>query len=66
MMNIQIKQILDKKGKTRYWLAKQIGMTQYNLNKLASGQTTSIKFELLEKICLSLECSPNDILGWDK
>ncbi|HBF2507560.1 XRE family transcriptional regulator [Clostridioides difficile] len=63
-MNIQIKQILDKKGKTRYWLAKQTGMTQYNLNKLTSGQTTSIKFELLEKICIALDCTPNDVLGW--
>ncbi|HDO9660873.1 TPA: helix-turn-helix domain-containing protein [Clostridioides difficile] len=65
-MNIQINNLLESKGKTRYWLAKQIGMTHQNLTKLANNKTESIKFESLEKICLALECSPNDILGWDK
>ncbi|HBF6471974.1 TPA: helix-turn-helix domain-containing protein [Clostridioides difficile] len=65
-MNIQINNLLESKGKTRYWLAKQVGMTHQNLTKLANNKTESIKFESLEKICLALECSPNDILGWDK
>ncbi|HBF0595770.1 TPA: helix-turn-helix domain-containing protein [Clostridioides difficile] len=63
-MNIQINELLKSKGKSKYWLSKQTGMTQQNMGKLASGQTTSIKFELLEKICLALECTPNDVLGW--
>ncbi|MBY2501362.1 helix-turn-helix transcriptional regulator, partial [Clostridioides difficile] len=54
------------KGKTRYWLAKEIGIKQQSLNKIASNETVSIRFDILEKICTTLECTPNDVLGWDK
>lgn len=64
-VNIQINKLLDEKGKTRYWLAKSVGVSHQNLTKLARNETTSIKFSLLEDICNALECSPNDILGWE-
>lgn len=60
-MEINLDIILEQKGKTRYWLAKEIGVTYPNLKKLADNNTTSIKFELIEKICKTLECTPNDI-----
>lgn len=64
-INIQINKLLEEKKKTRYWLAKEVGMTHQNLTKLAKNETESIKFNLLESICNALECTPNDILGWD-
>ncbi|HBF3155504.1 TPA: helix-turn-helix transcriptional regulator, partial [Clostridioides difficile] len=51
---------------TRYWLAKQIGMTHQNLTKLANNNTNSIKFDSLEKICMALKCSPNELFGWEQ
>ena len=65
-MQTKIMELLDKKGKTRYWLAKEIGIKQQSLNKIASNETVSIRFDILEKICTTLECTPNDVLGWDK
>lgn len=65
-INIKINELLESKQKTRYWLAKEIGMTHQNLTKLANNQTESIKFDYLEKICDVLECSPNDILSIEK
>ncbi len=65
-INIKINELLEEKQKTRYWLAKEIGMTHQNLTKLANNQTESIKFDYLEKICDVLECSPNDILSIEK
>ena len=65
-INIKINELLDQKQKSRYWLAKQIGMTHQNLTKLANNQTESIKFNYLEKICDALECTPNDILSIEK
>ena len=64
-MEIKIKKILEEKGKTIYWLSKEVGITHYNLSKLVKNETTSIKFEHIEKICKALNCTPNDILGWD-
>ena len=61
-MKICIDELLSKKGKTRYWLSTQTGITYPNIYKLAGNKTISLKFDLLEKICIALECTPSDIL----
>lgn len=61
-MLITIDEILEKENKTRYWLSKQINITYQNLCNIADNKTASIKFDILEKICLALKCTPNDIL----
>ncbi len=65
-ISIKIDELLESKQKTRYWLAKEIGMTHQNLTKLANNQTESIKFSYLEKICDVLECTPSDVLFIEK
>ena len=60
-MKINIDEILKQKNKTRYWLAKEIGITYPNIVKLCNNETESIKFNILEKACIVLECTPNDI-----
>lgn len=60
-MYINIDKILESKGKTRYWLSKETGITYQNIKKLADNKTNSIKFELIENICNVLECTPNDL-----
>lgn len=64
-MKIIIDEVLASQGKTRYWLAKEIGFAYHNLVKLCEGKTTSIKFELIENICKALKCTPNDIFKED-
>ncbi|WP_420892371.1 helix-turn-helix domain-containing protein [Priestia filamentosa] len=59
-----IDDLLKEKSKTRYWLAKEIGMQYHNLCKLADNKTESIKFDLLHLICTALECTPNDIFDY--
>lgn len=66
MVLIKIDELLEQQGKTRYWLAKETGVTYPNIVKLIEGKTTSIKFELLEKICTALNCSPNSIIHFVK
>ena len=60
-MYINIDKILENRGKTRYWLSKETGITYQNIKKLADNKTNSIKFELIENICNVLECTPNDL-----
>lgn len=47
-MKIRIKEILEKKGKSKYWLYIQLGLSYQNFNKIINNQTTSIKFENLK------------------
>lgn len=64
-MKIRIDYLLHEKNKTRYWLAKEVGVTYPNLCKLADNKTESIKFEIMERICKKLDCSPNELLDWE-
>ena len=61
MVSLRINEILKKKDKTSYWLAKQCDISQNNMLKICNGETTSIRFETLEKICKALDCTPNDV-----
>ena len=64
-MRINIKELMDKKGITRYELAKRIGVTYPTITNLYNGQGTSIKLDILENLCIELECTPNDIIVSD-
>lgn len=43
-------------------LAKSVGITEQNISLLKSGKVKGIRFETLEKICITLDCQPGDIL----
>ena len=64
-MKINIKDKLQKKGITRYELAKRIGVTYPTITSIYNGESTSIKFEILEAICKELDCSPIEIFDSD-
>ncbi|MPM90169.1 hypothetical protein SDC9_137286 [bioreactor metagenome] len=63
---IKIAEVLESKGKTKYWLSKETGITYPNLDKLIKNETSSIKFDFLEKICTALDCELSDIIEFVK
>ncbi len=66
MIRITLDEILAIKGKTKYWLAKETDINYQTLLLLQQNKTISIRFETLEKICIALNCTPNDIIKIDK
>lgn len=68
MVRLNVLELLEKKGKTKYWLYKQLGMSYQNFSKMVNNQTGSIKLERIEILCQLLECTPNDlfVIDWDK
>ncbi len=64
-MKISIQEKLKEKGMTRYELAKRIGVTYPTIDNIYKGNSTSIKFEILESICNELNCSLDEILVFD-
>ncbi len=64
-MKLTVLQMLEKRGKTKYWLYKQMDMSYQNFSRMVNNQTKSIHFEYLEAMCQILECMPNDILRPD-
>lgn len=65
-MKIDIRDKLKEKNISRYKLAKRIGVTYPTIDNIYKCNSTSIKLDILEKICKELECTPNDILFFDK
>ena len=68
MVKLNVLALLEKKGKTKYWLYKQLGMSYQNFNKMVNNQTRSIQMERIETLCQLLDCTPNDLflIDWDK
>lgn len=60
-MKLRVLQILEEKGKSKYWLYMQMGLSYQNFNKLVNNQTNGIKFENLKALCDCLDCTPNDL-----
>jgi len=61
MIKLNVLNVLEKKGKTKYWLYKQLGMSYQNFNKMVNNETKSIRYENIETLCLLLECTPNEL-----
>lgn len=64
-MRLNINDKLLEKGISRYELAKRIGVTYPTITSIYHGTSASVKLEILESICIELECTPNDILVSD-
>lgn len=62
MMYLNIKELLKKKNKTKYWLTKEMGTDFQSITNMIENKTKGIKFETLEKLCNALDCTPNDII----
>lgn len=65
-MYINIQNQLKQKNMSRYELAKRIGVTYPTIDNIYKSTSVSIKFEILEAICIELDCTPNDILIFSK
>lgn len=62
MIKLNVLELLEKQGKTKYWLYKQLGMSYQNFNKMVNNETKSIQYDNIEAMCLLLKCTPNELL----
>lgn len=51
------KRITKEKGKTKYWLIKNMEGSYQSISHMMNNETTGIKFETIEKLCKLLECT---------
>ncbi len=61
MIYLNVKDILAKKNKSKYWLVQQMESDFQSVTDMMNNKTISIRFETIEKLCRILECTPNDI-----
>ena len=65
MISLRVNEILEEKGLTSYWLGKQTGISQNNMLKICNGETSTIRFDTIEKLCNALECKIGDLFATD-
>ena len=65
MVKLNALALLDKKGKTKYWLYKQLGMSYQNFNKMINNETKSIQYENIDAMCQIFECTPNELFVFE-
>lgn len=65
MLSLKINMLLKQQDKTPYWLGKQTGISQNNIGKICNCETSTIRFDTIEKICKTLNCSINDLFTSD-
>ena len=62
MIQTRIGELLDARGKSLYWLAKEIGVAYTTLWKLKTGESQGVSFGVLDGICKALDCGPGEVL----
>src|SRR3954470_22669414 len=63
VIEISLDELLEERGRSFYWLARETGISHTTLWRLKKGRARGINFETLEKICSALACQPGDVMG---
>ena len=62
MLKFNIEKLLKEKNKSKYWLCQNMNITNRNLNRIITGQTTSISFKYIEELCKYLDCTISELI----
>jgi putative transcriptional regulator len=63
MIQVRLKELLEARGKSRYWLAQETGIQFNTLTRIERAESSNrIELRVLDEICRALECQPGDLL----
>lgn len=62
MIYLKINEILKEKNRSKYWFVKNMEGGYQALTRLMENQTSSIRFDTLEKMCDLFDCEIGDII----
>ncbi|MGL1885892.1 MAG: helix-turn-helix transcriptional regulator [Reichenbachiella sp.] len=66
MLKLNIANLAHLRGiKKVYSYLMKLGLSHSISQRLSTGSVKSIRFDHLEKLCLILQCTPNDLLEWN-
>ena len=61
MIKLDVLNLLEKNGKTKYWLYKQLDMSYQNFSRMINNETKSIQYENIDALCQIFNCTPNEL-----
>jgi putative transcriptional regulator len=66
VIKVKLDELLKSRNKSLYRLQKETDISYNALLKIRHSEVASMSFEVLEKLCTALECTPNDLLAIEK
>ena len=61
MLYLNVKELLKNRRKTKYWLVQNMHSDYKTISDMMDNKTSGIRFETIEKLCILLDWTPNDI-----
>lgn len=62
MIHLQIQELLNKNGKTKYWLTNKMGKSHQSVSNLMKKDLSGIHFDTLEQLCNIFNCEIGEII----
>lgn len=63
---LQLDRVMVERKMSLNQLAEQVGISNVNLSKIKNNKVTAVRFSTLAAICEALDCTPGDILKYEK
>lgn len=64
-IRVTLDEMLARRGMKARELAAEVGISETQLSLFRSGKVKGIRFRTLAKLCVVLQCSPGELLGYD-
>jgi DNA-binding Xre family transcriptional regulator len=67
MLKLNLAGVMRQRGITNpaKYLMKQ-GFSYHRINRLLHNEQESISYKILERLCVALHCTPDELLVWQK
>jgi putative transcriptional regulator len=63
MIEVKLRELLEARGRSRYWLAQESGIDYKTLARIARAESSNrIELRVLDALCRALQCQPGDLL----
>lgn len=62
MIKVRLQELLDRDERSLNWVATKTNLSYASLHKLVNSKTTSISFDVLDKLCDLFKCNTEDII----
>jgi putative transcriptional regulator len=64
-IRVTLDAMLARRGMKARELAAQVGISETQMSLFRSGKVKGIRFRTLAKLCVVLECTPGELLGYE-
>jgi putative transcriptional regulator len=66
MVHLNLQNLLQKNGKSKYWLVTKLDINYTVINKMIKHETTSIHFETINKLLEIFDCNIDELFTVEK